>query len=55
MKNPCKKCGLKGVYSEEWDAYYCQVCNEWIESKCDRRCCYCDGRPEKPLEGVYEF
>lgn len=38
------------VYSEEYDAYYNAVTNEWIERRCDDRSChYCINRPEKPL------
>ena len=40
-------------YSEQWDAYYDDVTNEWTESKCDDPTCeYCAGRPEKPMDGV---
>ena len=38
------------AYSDEWDAYYNRVTNEWTESKCsDPTCEQCTGRPERPL------
>ena len=37
-------------YSEEYDAYYNQKTNEWIDPRCcDRSCEYCANRPERPL------
>jgi hypothetical protein len=46
--NYCK-CGTKIVYSSEYDAYYCDYCNEWMESKCDDpNCEYCTIRPATP-------
>ena len=38
-------------YSEQFDAYYDDETNEWLESTCDDpNCEYCTNRPEKPLE-----
>lgn len=38
------------AYSDEWDAYYNKVTNEWIDNKCsDPTCETCTGRPETPL------
>lgn len=35
-------------YSEQWDAYYDDETNEWLESKCDDPTCeYCANRPDK--------
>jgi uncharacterized protein (DUF1778 family) len=37
------------IRSERWDAYYCPVCNEWLERRCDDPTCeFCAGRPERP-------
>jgi hypothetical protein len=37
-------------FSEQYDAYYDDKTNEWLESKCDDpECEYCTNRPEKPL------
>lgn len=37
------------VYSEEFDAFYDAVDDEWTESKCDDPACkFCTKRPEKP-------
>ena len=38
-------------YSEEYDAYYNQATNEWIDTKCDDpNCEYCITRPAQPLK-----
>jgi hypothetical protein len=43
-------CGSKKKYSDQYDAYYCLSCNEWLESKCDDPDCeYCPTRPDKPV------
>jgi hypothetical protein len=45
----CKKCKCIGTLDEEFDAYYCVKCYEWIEKKCkDPKCKFCKNRPEKP-------
>ena len=37
-------------YSEQYDAYYSDTHNEWLDSKCDDpECEYCPNRPERPL------
>lgn len=37
-------------YSEEYDAEYSPVRNEWLDSKCDDpECEYCPNRPSRPL------
>jgi hypothetical protein len=47
---PCGPDCVK-VYSEEYDAYYCETCNEWLESSCDDPTCeYCVNRPKVPNE-----
>lgn len=39
------------VYSEEYDTYYNEETNEWVEDKCDDPTCeFCINRPDKPLE-----
>ena len=46
-------CGPNCVasHSEEYDAYYCETCNLWLESKCDDPTCeYCNQRPETPRQ-----
>ena len=51
MKNipKCKKCGNSGVLDMKYDAYYCKLCLEWLESKCsDPSCSYCASRPDFP-------
>jgi len=37
-------------YSAEYDAYYCESCNKWLEDRCDNaECEICIGRPPTPL------
>jgi hypothetical protein len=43
-------CGSKKKHSDQYDAYYCASCNEWLESKCDDpECEYCPNRPDRPV------
>ena len=40
-------------YNEEFDAYYDDETNEWIEDKCDDPTCeYCTTRPDRPNNGT---
>lgn len=46
-------CGPNCVasHSEEYDAYYCETCNKWLEDKCDDPTCeFCINRPVTPKE-----
>jgi len=46
----CSKCNEKLFLNDEYDAYYCAYCNEWIEKKCSSESCeYCRERPDKPI------
>ena len=46
---------MKMVYSEEYDAYYDEETNEWLEPVCgDINCEYCGNRPAKPVEKLDE-
>jgi hypothetical protein len=46
----CRKINSPREYSEEYDAYYNAVTNEWLEPKCTvSECRYCSNRPERPL------
>jgi len=37
--------------SEQYDAYYCEYCNIWLEDKCnDPECEFCSSRPLTPNE-----
>ena len=41
---------MKYVYSEEYDAYYDEDTNEWLDDKCDDPTCeFCMNRPERPV------
>lgn len=45
----CTSCQGKRSYSEPYDAYFCSVCDLWLEDACDDpRCSYCHTRPQKP-------
>jgi hypothetical protein len=46
---------MKKVYSEQYDAFYDEDTNEWLEPVCeDPNCVYCMNRPERPLEKLDE-
>lgn len=48
MSSYCK-CGTEQKYNANYDSYYCELCNKWLEEKCnDPECEYCIGRPDKP-------
>lgn len=47
----CPKCSEARIYSDDYDAYFCAACNEWLESTCsDVTCEYCKSRPSNPLD-----
>ena len=49
--NECPECGSPNKYSAEYDTYYCERCNLWLEEKCnDPECQYCNKRPAYPSE-----
>lgn len=49
--NFCNKCGNERQYSNKYDAYYCELCNKWIEDECDdEKCEFCSLRPDKPSQ-----
>lgn len=44
-------CGKTKSYSTEYDTYYCENCNKWLEDTCsDRNCYFCNNRPLFPNE-----
>lgn len=47
----CKACDSEKKYSHKYDADYCELCNKWLEEKCNvSECDYCSHRPEKPSQ-----
>jgi hypothetical protein len=47
----CNNCGAERRYDEEFDSYFCSICDCWLERVCgDTECEYCGERPEKPLD-----
>lgn len=58
----CKRCigqsgSIMSMYNEQFDAYFCPHCDQWLESKCgctkeDPKGCWfqCWLRPDKPSE-----
>jgi hypothetical protein len=48
-KHKCPKCGSAHRISEEYDARFCERCNEWLEPVCgDASCEVCEDRPTYP-------
>jgi len=44
-----KQCCSSKKYSKEYDAYYCEFCNVWLETMCsDSECKFCIDRPKYP-------
>jgi len=54
-RKPVCKCGWAAVnYHKEYDAWYCPLCQEWLEENCgDPECEFCKDRPKKPLKEWY--
>lgn len=51
MSSKCETCESEIQYSEKYDTYFCELCNTWLESKCDDpECDYCVNRPAKPSQ-----
>ncbi|ACM61770.1 hypothetical protein B0S90_0209 [Caldicellulosiruptor bescii] len=46
----CPFCLSESLYNYQYDAYYCERCNIWLEPKCeDDSCEFCKNRPLRPL------
>ena len=55
MISTCDACGKTGKYNEQFDSYYCEACNIWIDNMCrDTHCAFCINRPETPNIGTKE-
>ncbi|PTX62471.1 hypothetical protein C8P63_10566 [Melghirimyces profundicolus] len=51
----CPSCGASLVYSDEYMAYCCLLCNTWLEDSCgNSECEICLTRPDTPLPGPPE-
>lgn len=48
----CVKCNSNLIHYEIHDAFFCPLCNTWVNEKCDdsNGCEYCDNRPKEPLD-----
>ena len=47
--NQCQQCKNKVEYNTQYDAYYCQSCDNWLEDTCsDSECEFCSQRPAHP-------
>lgn len=47
----CTCCNGPVFVDKTYDAFYCEKCNVWLESKCnDPNCEYCKDRPEYPFK-----
>jgi hypothetical protein len=50
-RSKCPTCGSEKQYSNRYDAYYCELCNKWLEEPCtDSTCEFCSIRPAKPSQ-----
>lgn len=50
-KEVCVRCGHNVSYSEDFDTFYCEVCNLWLEERCvDPLCDVCPNRPIRPIK-----
>ena len=51
LTRSCPSCGGEKQYSNKYDAYYCELCNKWLEDRCaDTECELCISRPNKPSQ-----
>ena len=46
-------CGKTAAYSEKYDAYFCDICDVWLEAPCSdvdhNECRFdCENRPDMP-------
>ena len=47
----CSRCDETVSYSDEFDTFYCDNCNLWLEERCvDPLCDVCPKRPIRPLK-----
>ena len=45
----CDACGVTGKYNKQFDSYYCEDCNIWINNFCqDVPCDFYINRPKTP-------
>lgn len=52
IKYPLLNDGFAG-YSNQYDAFYCPNCYDWLETVCqDPRCEYCKDRPKTAYTGM---
>ena len=47
----CSGCSSEVQYSNRYDSYFCELCNQWLEQSCtDPNCEFCSSRPKKPSQ-----
>ncbi len=47
----CGGCGRAARRSDYYDAFACETCNVWLESRCcDKSCFFCRKRPKRPFQ-----
>jgi len=47
----CVRCERVVSYSENFDTFYCEDCNLWLEERCvDPLCTVCAKRPIRPIK-----
>lgn len=52
----CPQCGRRSKFCLRHDAYYCPLCDVWLEPVCgSKRCEFCNGRPQRPSQAITEL
>jgi hypothetical protein len=55
VRTTCERCVSDLLYCDVHDAYFCPMCDQWIENVCgDPGCTYCPGRAVKPSACAHE-
>ena len=50
----CEQCVSDLLFCDMHDAYFCPVCDAWVEAACgDATCDYCKGRAVRPSECIH--
>jgi hypothetical protein len=49
----CPHCDRIRLYFDRFDAYFCPLCDTWLEASCsDPSCDYCRSRPSTPMSAI---
>lgn len=48
-RRTCENCEGSRTFCDMYDAYFCSVCDRWLEATCtDPECEFCAPRPDVP-------